>query len=256
MINSEATISPKTFVHSGNVGDLVWHMPTMQVLAKKASVLYLRTDVRVSYSPGTYHPCGRVQMNHDFANSIKSLLETQPFFETIEITPNPPRVDYDIDLFRRAGFRTDRGDIARWPCLVYPVSPNLHDPWISLDAPTNDFILINRTHRYRNPRISYTFLQQYLNARFVGVQREYDDFRPTCNIPFLPTANFLEFAKVIKGCKLFIGNQSAGFAIADALKVPRIVEISPQCPNVFPHGLNGYEGWQQAAIEYIVGQFS
>ena len=55
----------------------------------------------------------------------------------------------------------------------------------------------------------------------------------TCN-------NFLEMAELIKNSKLFIGNQSSAFAIAEGLKVNRILEQSKDILNVYPLGKKGW----------------
>jgi ADP-heptose:LPS heptosyltransferase len=50
-------------------------------------------------------------------------------------------------------------------------------------------------------------------------------------------------AECIASCKFFIGNQSSPFAVAEQLKVPRIVEVYPQAPNVIPTGGLAYDAY-------------
>jgi ADP-heptose:LPS heptosyltransferase len=40
----------------------------------------------------------------------------------------------------------------------------------------------------------------------------------------VPTPTLLDVARVIAGCKLFVGNQSSPRAIAEGLKIPVVVE--------------------------------
>jgi hypothetical protein len=47
-----------------------------------------------------------------------------------------------------------------------------------------------------------------------------------------PVNNFLEFAQVISGSKLFIGNQSCPFSAAKGSKVNRLREVYWRTPNV------------------------
>jgi hypothetical protein len=49
-------------------------------------------------------------------------------------------------------------------------------------------------------------------------------------------------ASIIKGSKLFIGNQSLGFAIAEGLKVARILEVFYGKNNCHPQSENGHVG--------------
>jgi len=58
---------------------------------------------------------------------------------------------------------------------------------------------------------------------------------------YRPIDDFLEMAQVIKGSKLFIGNQSSPFALAEIMKVPRCLEVCPTAHNVIPTGANGYD---------------
>ena len=44
--------------------------------------------------------------------------------------------------------------------------------------------------------------------------------------------NALDLAQTIAGCKFFIGNQSFSFAVAEAIKVKRVLEVCYETPNV------------------------
>jgi ADP-heptose:LPS heptosyltransferase len=55
---------------------------------------------------------------------------------------------------------------------------------------------------------------------FVGLARESLDFVSQHGSVFLrPTRDLLELASVIAGSRLFAGNQSVGYALAEAMKV-------------------------------------
>ena len=64
--------------------------------------------------------------------------------------------------------------------------------------------------------------------------------------------DFLELASIIKNSKVFIGNLSFGYAIAEALKVPRLLESAPDFPLVYPNGSDGYDFYFQSHFEYLV----
>jgi len=59
-------------------------------------------------------------------------------------------------------------------------------------------------------------------------------------------------AQVIASCKLFIGNQSFPYSIAEALKTKRLLEVYYQAPNVIPNGPNGYDFYFQDHFKYLV----
>ncbi len=72
------------------------------------------------------------------------------------------------------------------------------------------------------------------------------------NLVWQPVVNFLELAAVIAGSKLFIGNQSFPFSIAEGLKATRLLEVYHRIPNVIPEGKNGYDFYFQKHFEYLV----
>ena len=61
-----------------------------------------------------------------------------------------------------------------------------------------------------------------------------------------------ELAMIIKNSKLFIGNLSFGYALAEALKVPRLLESGPNFPLVYPNGANAYDFYFQNHFENLV----
>jgi hypothetical protein len=90
-------------------------------------------------------------------------------------------------------------------------------------------VVINRTARYHNvgfpwKKVAERFRDQSV---FVGTEEEHREFVRECGwrLPHHKTRNFLELARVIAGCKLFIGNQSSPYAIAEGLKKPAILEV-------------------------------
>ena len=68
-------------------------------------------------------------------------------------------------------------------------------------------------------------------------------------VVYLSFRNHLDMATAIASCKLFIGNQSSCFAIAQGLDVPRVLEVCPVCCNVPIHGRNGYDVISQPLFE-------
>jgi len=57
-------------------------------------------------------------------------------------------------------------------------------------------------------------------------------------------------AKIIDSGKMFIGNQSLGLALAEALKAPRLIEMFLNAPNCPCYGENAYEAMNQRVLEF------
>ena len=213
----------KTFLHAGNVGDIVYSLASIVALAdREPARLYLQLDYPANYSAAGLHPLKNVLLNRDYAEKLLPLLREQPYIASVGIWQGEP-VDYDLNIFRRSGFAHDRGDIARYYRHVWPCQPRTWEPWLTVDPDEayKDIILLNRTLRYRNPCLNYSFLSEYQSRMiFMGLPDEYADFRSKyrLNIPHWQPDNFLSAARAISACRLFIGSQSVCFAIAEARK--------------------------------------
>lgn len=238
------------FKHSGNVGDIIYSLPTVQALLKRHNqqyaAYYLHTDVPAYYAGGINHPAGNVRLSREFAGSILPLLKAQPYICDVDNLTSQ-HVDYNLDQFRDTGFDFGLGHIARYYGYAFDVAYDLSKPWLTVepDASYADAVVINRTNRYLNPNLNYNFLYKHERNIFVGLREEYEQFRRNVRCEYVPTADHYQLARIIAGCKLFIGNQSSAFALAEGLKVPRILEVScfgrHHCPNVIPHGDEAYD---------------
>ena len=70
---------------------------------------------------------------------------------------------------------------------------------------------------------------------------------------FLIDANFNILSRICgSSSRLFIGNLSFGYALAEALKVPRLLESGPNFPLVYPNGNNAFDFYFQSHFEELV----
>ena len=132
---------------------------------------------------------------------------------------------------------------------------NLADPWLFVepDEGLGDYIVVNRTLRARNNNISYKFLKPFESKLvFAGTHEEYLSFcqEADLEIPCFEAQEFLELATFIRSARFFIGNQSLCFALAEAMKVPRILEVCTDLPNVVPSGHEAYDALFTSTMEY------
>jgi hypothetical protein len=159
--------------------------------------------------------------------------------------------DVDLDLFRELPWNNTFNS-PRWYFHITGEQEDLSLPYMFVDKhPTiNDRIVIQRTFRFRNIYINYEFIKNYESALFVGIKEEYDDLKKQIpNLEFYEPKDFLEIAQIIKSSKFFIGNQSVCYPIAEALKVPRLLEASPEFPVVQPVGKDAFDFYFQPHFE-------
>ena len=59
------------------------------------------------------------------------------------------------------------------------------------------------------------------------------------SIEFYRASDLLDLAQVVAGAKLYVGNQSFGSALADAMLIPRVAQLWEPSPNRMPP-INGH----------------
>jgi hypothetical protein len=246
--------------HSGNAGDIIYALPTIKKIYEITGVkvnLYLKLGRSVNLPNYNSHPLGGVMLNQKMADMLIPLIKSQPYIDTCEVFADQ-LIDIDLDYFR-SGLIPTNGNIARWCSYVTGVSPDLWKKWLAVEPEKNytNSIVIARSGRYQNTAIDYTFINRYENLIFIGIKSEYEAMKPYLpKIQWIEMNDFLQMAKVIAGCKFFIGNQSFPYALAEALKIPRILEVSFEVINVIPEGENGYDFFFQDHFEWLVSNLN
>lgn len=242
----------KTFKHSGNTGDIIYSLYAMNGCGQPVT-LYIQLDQAADYS-GRIHPLGNVMMNQQMYNMLRPMILAFKFIDDVKVF-NGETVDYDLDTFRRSPLILDRGNIIRWYFQMFPELTNdITKPLIKIKSNTGNYIVVQRTERYLNADVRYKSLNDITDEiLFLGTQTEYELFiKRVPKAKHYVVTNFYEAMYLISGAKMFIGNQSMMFAIAEILKVPRAVELFKHCPNVIPAGGIAYDFINEQALKIIL----
>ena len=249
---------------SSPAGDLISFLAGIKQMyhdTGKKGIIYQRLNmVGIGYSD-SIHPYSNsegepVCMTKEVFDMLSPLILSQEYIEGFLVYTGE-EVDFDFDLIRLERYTGQPNtSLSRWYSYVFPqMSSDLSLPSIELHGgELNNKVVINFTQRYRNHIIDYTFLREHENKIvFAGLKKERDLFCEHwgLNIPLLEVNDFLELAKVIKNSHFFMGNASMCFQIAEALKVPRILETFPRMPNVIPTGKMAYDFYAQSAVQYF-----
>ena len=228
---------PKVFHHSGDMGDVIYSLPAIRALGGGA--LYISADCRHPY------PCPpRVKVGPEWSASLATLTNAQEYIWNTQWTQRTPfSADYDLNEFRKYYSQPSIDPTSSlWALnrnhwgLKYEES----ESWLKVERPNPVApIVIARSARYHNDDFPWLQLAiKYGNQSvFVGTKEEYRAF-PFQSIPYQPTANLLELARVIAGSKVFIGNQSCPLAIALGLGKNVVTEAWKQNPNCNLHRAN------------------
>lgn len=261
---------PIAIKHSGFAGDLIYSLPAIKAACEKynttADICIFLDHTWSYFKEETREHNGLI--SKDNFEMLKPLLNALPFINSV-LEWNGQKVHYDFDTVKYRGkeIGLPHSNISRWYMYLFPELScdlskrviDLHDlegewyaelgrPYIKVDNP----IVVNRTFRNVNPYINYMFLNQYENVCFVGTLQEYEVFtKQVPNARYVHVDDFLELAIVIGNAKLFIGNQSFCYSIAEQMKTPRLLECCAESTNVTPQGENGYDFYTQHGLEFI-----
>jgi len=212
-----------SFLHSGDLGDIIASLPTIRHLGGG--------EIHLADRPWTKAVTPRVHL-------IAPLLEAQGYIIGVQ-SGEQGAPTFDFSTFRTGGlpWGVSLGAIQAAWLGVNPEQIDWCAPWLTV-TPDKTFtgkVVIARSARYHN----YTFpWRDVVDAYedqivFVGLPLEHADFCREFGrqVAFHPTKNLLEVAAAIKGSFLFIGNQSSPFNIAEGLKHPRILEACLWVPD-------------------------
>ena len=236
--------------HSGHLGDLIYALPIIKELSK-TKTCNLIVKVNQPYN-GKYfkHPSGNIMISERSFNMLLPLLKEQSYLNSVTVYTNQS-IDVDLDFFRALPI-SNQFHSFRWYYHLVGKQADMTLPYLDVKphSTIKDKIVIVRTFRARNVFIDYSFLKHYDNLLFLGTKDEYEDLKQSVpNLEFYDVKDFLELAQIIKSCKFYLSNQTFAYAIAEGLKVPRLLEAYPDYPVMFPTTTNGADFYFQEHFE-------
>ena len=239
-----------TFLHSGHIGDIINVLPVIKELSKthKCNLcIGVGKPLEVKHYA---HQGGNVFINEKIFKMLLPLLISQKFINKVEMFKSQD-IDVNFDIIRELPINL-LFDNLRYGFQIAGIQPDIHEPYLEVqqhDEIINKIIIL-RSLRYRNQFISYNFLENYDNIFYVGTKDEYENLKKEIkNLQFYDCKDFLEMAMIIKSSRFFIGNSSLGIDIAEALKIPRLLEACPNFPARQVHGKNAYDFYYQVHFE-------
>lgn len=204
------------YVHSGDIGDIIYALPVIKA-SGGGNLIVTHTPGRTSHG-----------MTAEKVNRFKPLLLEQSYIHSV--TFDPSATPSSIDGFRHHG---SQGNVADMHLATHGLSwESRIEPWITVTPDPRCEVIFVKTERYNNPHFKWQRIYDKYRetAAFIGFKKEHSNFEANYGpIPFIDSNCFLMLAKIIAGCKLYVGNYTAMTAIAEGMKHPQmIVEIHPQ----------------------------
>ena len=241
------------FIHSGHLGDLIYSFPVIKEISKSRKCnFFVRINKKM---PVNYpnHPSGNVYLDERIVNLLLPLLRNQSFINKCGIYKEEGN-DIDLDFFREILIDI-RFHSVRWYMHLIGVQTDMSTPFLESDNHNSikNNIIIVRSPRYRNDFINYNFLNIFKEKIIcIGLKQEFEDLKKNIkHLEFYDCKDFLELSRIIKSCRFFIGNECFAYSVAEGLKVPRLLEASPDFPVVYPIGNKGYDFYHQIHFEKL-----
>ena len=235
----ELTGNLKTFKHSGDMGDIVFSIPTVRALG--GGVLYLDPDggqesgvvSRMCIEVINGEAKARTKLNLESINSLRPFLELQDGIQAVK-TWQRQSVDHDLDTFRDhdrfqnlcvshlSAFGLSH-DFASGKWLTFPTKRQLPKPYV-----------IARSARYHGNYVwwAHTLRKVKDHVVFIGYPKEHEIFEYTFGyaIPYYPTPTIMDLVETINSCERLLCNQGLPHAIAEGLSHPLVCEVFRPSP--------------------------
>lgn len=245
-----------TFNHSGKIGDILYSLYFCKELSEAANNnkfnFHIQTNIKEKNGFG-----GMSIKDYEF---MKLLLEKQNYINELTYSDDIPNQEIFCNLnnIRSLPVIILAKDIRSWyyHLLSNHLPKNFYKPIIQVE-PNDKFkdkIILTYTFRYKNTNINYDQIKEFANNLiFMGTENEYEQFKNIYfDLQFKKCENMLEIAQYMAGAGGVIGNPGGLYALAECLKVPRIL-LSPQyfhpngLPEIKPGPINVYPigGWNE-----------
>lgn len=240
------------FYHTGDAGDIIASLPTMKALG--GGRLQIGPDIGYTDIAACDYPrCGGNEWCFEY---LRNLFELQPYIKSVEHVEKQVNVDYNLNVFRKwlrenqlwGTWHRSRNllayhSLADAHLKAFGVTYSQTEPWLRVDNPwpCETFpIVAQRSPRYQNEKFPWKQIVENYGDKivFLGLAAEHAAFCASfgkCH--WFETLNALEIGRIVAGSKLFIGNQSSPFWIAEGLKHKLILEMwdgDPNCHFVRP----------------------
>lgn len=234
-----------TFLHSGARGDIIYGLPAIKALG--GGILYIKLDAK--------HYKSRPMDLKDL-EMFRELLAGQDYIEDVKKWEYDAYIDCDLDKFRETVK----------PCQLlseahltrFNLNFDLSQPWLDILGTHVADIVVNRSERYHGAFDWGELTPWQDKCIFIGLKSEHDRFIEATglmHVPYYGECTYHKLAEIIAGSKLFVGNQSFAYSLAEAMKHPRVLEVCPICPNCLPTSSNGFTRLTQNVLRhYLLGE--
>lgn len=256
------------FSHSGTFGDVLYSLNFLYDYCEEFGIdkinFHIQKDVPTRAKLKN-HPGNGVQLNEKMIEFMIPLLKNIPVINKVTTSGDVPKNYFNLDIIRDMGYSLGRFDIKAfyYGVFPYPVKRNMGRKILhsEFDERAKDKIIVFRSQRYNIANLNYKILDK-LKSKVILLGTDFEKryfYAESFTCKHIQIKDFQEAANLIGSASFVVGNQTGLFAIAEQLKVPRVLESWQQGPNVVCEGGLCYEGINPThfnkAIESMVKKY-
>lgn len=226
-----------TVIHSGRLGDIVYSLKACIKISERHDNEKIRYYVR-EVKNGKSDEVNYYEQCKDLIAIQPVIGEVLPFSNLTDETYHAMGIDYNLDNFRSINPWKNHVLLMHLRSMGLPEGDWMK-PFLYVDVAQSPngkpFVLVQRTWRYRNPRVNWKEIHNQLAERygeevyFVGVESEYKNHLSNVGRPlkWLKILNILDLARYFKGADSVYCNQSMFLPIAQGMGKEHYLELEP-----------------------------
>lgn len=221
--------------HSGGLGDIIYSLRVIKdICGNNKCNLYIK---RYNHYNNT---CDNFEAIKDFLLLQPYINKVMPYSGDYPVLEwgSDIYLNYDLDKFR-VSLDLFQNHIIKctYAGINYEIPQHWNTPWVEIESLNQDYIVINRTHRYRkdnNPWYKLLEDNKSIKKYFIGLQDEFIDFQNIFNdnsVVYKKTNNLLEVFNLIKNSSVVWCNQSVCLTLAQSIGKKYYLEVAPNHDN-------------------------
>ena len=221
------------FYICGDLGDIIYSLSAIK--KRGGGHLFIGGDF-------PEFPC-RSPLTRQKSLELARIISEQKYIKSVTYTITKPPTSIDLNRFKKGFIQLRRGELSKDEIErlrttrltnlfsdLLDVEDNFKDKWIEIPNTIEEYkdkIVVNRTSRYHNSKFPWKkLLEEYGDKMiFIGLPEEHEQFESSVGkIEYHEPNDLITIAAIINSCKIFIGNQSFCYSLAEGLKKTNLLE--------------------------------
>lgn len=225
--------NPNIFKHSGDLGDIIFSLPTIRALG--GGQLYLDPTGGLKDPLVKWADRRSTKLGITSIEFITPLLERQEYITKVGIFFDSLPITHNLNEFRQ---HVKYNNLSDSHLSAFGLNHDQrNEAWIKPLKPKRVArFIMSRSFRYQG---NHGFWENYLplmekDCAFIGFEDEHEVFQKTFmkKVPLYKVKDVEDMVNVIAGSDMFVSNQGFPHSLAEAMKHNLTLEVYPPYPSV------------------------